>query len=114
MRFIAKKHFCRTPQLADVKLDKPIHDKMIHKGAIFEVGSKPAFEDLSRDDQKLIATLRISGCVGDASDSEVVARVKAEVEVDRKREARDAVLAADRRPDFEAIASQMLQIASRK
>ena len=114
MRLIAKKHFYRTPQLADVKLDKPLHDKVIHKGAIFDIGTKPAFEDLSRDDKKLVATLRVAGCVGDASDSEVVARVKAEVDVDRKREARDAASAADRRPDFEALAAQMLSIASRK
>ena len=114
MKLIAKKNFYKTPQLADIKIDKPVHDNVIHKGAIFEIGSKPAFSDLSRDEQKLVATLRVAGCVGDASDSEVVARVKAEVDVDRKREARDAVLAADRRPDFEAIASQMLQIASRK
>jgi len=112
MKWIVKRDFFRTPDLANVEIldsiegapktvkykdDKnpnhPLTGKKvselnvnhIHKGAFIELGTSKTELELqqpdSRDPQKrLIAQLRYAGCIGDAADTQVVERVKKEVE----------------------------------
>lgn len=112
MKWIAKKDFYRTPELAEVeitggckgapktvKLDNdksPLHEKQvsslhelhIHKGATFELGSSRNESELrtGKDPKRnLIAQLRYSGCISDANDVDCVKRIEEEIETDRKR-----------------------------
>lgn len=114
MKWIAKRDFYRTPELADVeiidgckgapKLVKsetedsplngknvsPLHDNHIHRGAIFELGtSKDESELRTRNDpkRKLIAQLRYAGCISDASDKDCVKRIEEDIATDIKRDA---------------------------
>lgn len=96
MKWIVKRHFYRTEQMREgkrfgieisgackgAKEDAP-HANHIHIGAIFDFGPWKNESELQlarKDDDKIfIAGLRYSGCIGDASDKEVVARVEADV-----------------------------------
>ena len=107
MKWIAKRDFLRTPELQDITLtgacegaskDAP-HADHIHEGALFEYGTAkdeaqlrdPKFRDPKRE---LIAQLRYSGCIGDASDEIVVRKVVENVKLNKAREATAAKLAA--------------------
>lgn len=96
MRWIVKSDFLRTKQLKDVKIvdaipgvsKTPPHENHFHTGAIIELGDIKTESELQtgNDDKKgLIATLRYAGRIGDASDKDVVARVTADVAIEKKR-----------------------------
>lgn len=108
MKWIAKRDFYRTPELADVEITggckgaptpvkndagllvSPLHDNHIHKGAIFELGtSKDESELRTKNDpkRKLIAQLRYAGCISDASDKDCVKRIEEDIATDIKRNA---------------------------
>lgn len=95
MKLIALKDFRNVAALGlkqdgKSKIKDAIHDDHIHKGAQFEIGSGKDLAALHKNEPgtaQIVAQLFVSKCVGDASDSEVVKAVQAEVEVDKKREA---------------------------
>lgn len=66
------------------------HDDQVHKGTVFEIGKGDTLEKMMKSDPDKalkVAHLFHSGCVSEATEKNIAA-VKAEVEVDRKREAR--------------------------
>lgn len=115
MKWIAKRDFYRTPELADVEITggckgatalveheeeghaldgkkvSSLHANHIHKGAIFELGTSQNEAELQtkKGDPKrrLIAQLRYAGCISDASDKECVKRIEEDIAIDNKRNA---------------------------
>lgn len=108
MKWIAKRDFYRTPELAEVEIIggckgapepvknkdgmmvSPLHDNHIHRGAIFELGtSKDESELRTKNDpkRKIIAQLRYAGCISDASDKDCVKRIEEDIATDVKRDA---------------------------
>ena len=88
MKLIATQSFRNNTKLPVDKNMDGCTDEHIEKGTVFEVG-KGDFRDKNFDpsQRQNIATLIYSGKVAPATD-EIVAAVKAEVEVDKKREAK--------------------------
>lgn len=99
MKFIVKSDFYRTAELADVEIvgactgaskESP-HANHFHQGAIIEIGKSSNESELqtakkdSNEVKQLIAQLRYSGRIGDASDEDVVKRVEEDVAVENKR-----------------------------
>ena len=135
MKWIVKRDFLRTSDLADVELtggckgapelakydeDKdhplygkqvsPFHVNHIHMGAYLELGTSKTDAELQIPDcrdpkRKLIAELRYSGCIGDAADKQVVARVERDVAAAAKKAAKAAEQA-------EAVREQNLRVLS--
>lgn len=71
------------------------HDDHIHKGARINIGSGKTLKDIQKSDPataQVIASLVVSGCVGDASDKEVVKAVEEDLAIDKKRAANAAKL----------------------
>jgi hypothetical protein len=83
MKLIALKDFANNSQF---EISSPLHDRLVHKGATFEIGTGKVLKDLTKADQFLVAQLTVSGCVGDATDSKVVKAVQDDVAADKKRE----------------------------
>lgn len=96
MKLIALRDFSRVPALEDVEIEGALHKRHIHMGATFTIGKSDKLEDLSKQDQLLVSQLMVSGAVGDAADTKVVAGVKAEIALINRREenAKKAELAA--------------------
>jgi hypothetical protein len=86
MKLIALKNLARVPAMADVKIENAVHERHIHKGAIFEIGTGETLHDLKRDEGTLAALLLKSEAVGYADDPQVVARVQAEIAAEQKAE----------------------------
>jgi hypothetical protein len=86
MQLIALRDFSRTPDLKDVEIKDTIHDKHIHKGALFQIGTGKILKDVTPVERTQIATLVFARCVGDATDPKVVQEVKDEILTDKKRE----------------------------
>ncbi|MDB6023113.1 MAG: hypothetical protein JWQ04_2970 [Pedosphaera sp.] len=119
MKWIAKRDFYRTPKLMDIQITGACkgasatapHPKCIHRGAIFELGKAANEAELQKgkDPQKaLIAQLRVAGCMGDASDAEVVARIESEIATDAKREAAHAAM--NKEANTAAIAAAFMEV----
>lgn len=103
MKFIVKRDFYRTAELGEVKIvdackgatKTPPHANHFHQGAIIELGSSANESELqtsnkdSRQMKQLIAGLRYAGCIGDADDVDVVARVVTDVDTAAKKAAAD-------------------------
>lgn len=122
MKFIAKRDFYRTSELAEVEIvdackgatkDSP-HANHIHRGAIIELGKVTSEAELQtkNDPQKLlIAQLRYAGCIGDASDKDVVKRVEADIETDRKRD--ETVAKRNAQTSSDEVASKLLALMTK-
>ncbi len=83
MKLIAIRDFSNNvPDKLDIK--DALHDRHVHKGAIFTVGDELPFDKLTKPDQALVALLNYSKCVGDATNKDVVARVQAEIAAEKK------------------------------
>ena len=101
MKFIVKRDFYRTPDLADVSIvdackgaaKEAPHPNHFHQGAIIEIGNSANESELQTSNKdgkpvkKLIATLRYAGCIGDAADKDVVSRVVGDVDTAAKKAA---------------------------
>lgn len=104
MKLIALRSFANVPSLGLLELDekgKPVkslvdgvkHRDHIHKGAIFEIGKGDDLKSMAKSERpqaQAIAALIVSGSAGGANNPELVARVKAELAEDSKREANAA------------------------
>lgn len=91
MKFVANKDFANVKSLG-IKLEKPLHERHVHKGARFEIGTAEKFEDLAKDDQvKVVALLSKGGagmpCAVDASDEKAVRKIDNEVKIEQAQAA---------------------------
>jgi hypothetical protein len=85
-KFVAASDF-RNPDVEkiDVGADK-IHDLHVHKGARFEIGGGLPFEKMTAADKRLVSELNAAGRIVYDEQKELVARIDAEVEADKKKE----------------------------
>lgn len=73
-----------------IKVKNPLHPFHIPKGQTFEIGTAKTLKELAKSEDKaaeLAAALLMAGVAVEPT-PEVVAMIEAEIEVDRKREAR--------------------------
>ncbi len=88
MRLIALRSF-RNTDPERIKVKNPTHPHHVAKGDFFDIGAAD-FKDLPPEDQRLIHTLNLAGCLGDAGNPEAVKGILAEAEAEKKTEARRA------------------------
>ncbi len=94
MNLIALRDFRNVAHLKLKKAGKStvtgaVHDDHIHRGATFAIGDEKDLASLNKADPAtaaVVAQLIVAKCVGDADDEKVVAAVKEQVELDKKRE----------------------------
>ena len=123
MKWICKRSFYRVPALAKIKIiaackgasvESP-HPNNIHQGGIFELGpwqNEAEWKKAEADaDKKLIAQLRYAGCIGDAADPEVVARVERDV-ADAARDKVQLVAANERTKNL-AVQNAFMELIQR-
>ena len=96
MKFIAKRGFANVPAMkrfirVEELTEHPGHIQKWHR---FEIGTAVDFNGLSDNDKELVAHLFSAQVIGEAANKEVVAKVEAEIEADKKRAAADAKLNA--------------------
>ena len=97
MKLIATRSFRNTGQRIEV--EGALHPLHIGKGATFEIGQGTdlvAMKRLDRDSVELIARLSLAGCIGDATDAVLVAKVESELADEARREADRAARAGRR------------------
>ncbi len=89
MKLIALRAFRNTHGF-DLNKDGVIsdHEHHIPKGARFDIGGAKPFEELNKAEQRLVAELNTAKCVGDASDTKLVAKIAAEVKAEAAVEER--------------------------
>lgn len=87
MKLVATSDF-RNPDVEtiDVGADK-VHDLHISKGDRFEIGGELPFEKLSAEKKKLIVELNAAGRIVEASQTEKVKAIDAEVAAEKKKAA---------------------------
>ena len=91
MKLIATRSFRNIGGAIEIKDAR--HDLHIHKGAIFEIGQGNDIREMTkhdRDSVELIGRLSLAGCIGDATDATLVAKVEAELAAEASREAAQA------------------------
>ena len=97
MKLIALRSFRNIGQRIEVEgAAHPLH---IAKGATFEIGTGNDIREMKkhdRDSVELIGRLSLAGCIGDATDAALCARVEAELAEDASREAAIAARAGRR------------------
>lgn len=117
MKWIVKSDFYRTPELEDVQVvdackgakKEQLHANHFSIGQVIELGKMTNESELQtgKDPQKtLIAQLRYSGRIGDASDKDVVKRVEQDVDTANKRAA--TLAKANERVDNDTIVNAIL------
>jgi hypothetical protein len=122
MKFIAKRDFYRTAELKDIPVDgvckgadkESPHADHIHEGAFLNIGAVTNESELQTKNEpkkKLIAQLRYAGCIGDASDKDVVARVEQNIAVRKKRE--DTVAKADKQSDIAMLSDALTALVNK-
>lgn len=111
MKFIALKDFRNVPSLG-LKFDDANQNHHIDKGETLELGQGKTLKECNAHDKQIIAQLVVSGCVGDAADEKVVAAVKAEIELDKRREAAAKKTAAE--SNNSALVAQLLEVLKTK
>ena len=88
MKLIATRSFRNIGQRIEVEgAAHPLH---IAKGATFEIGQGNdlvAMKRLDRDSVELLGRLSMAGCIGDATDAALVAKVESELLEEARREA---------------------------
>src|ERR1017187_3526579 len=92
MKLVAKRDFANVPSLGltiDPKTPGFKHPKHVHKGYRFEIGTSPTFDGLNDAEKKIVAELKVSHAVADASDLAACAKIDEEVADDKKLEKRD-------------------------
>ena len=123
MKFIFKKDTYRVPTLKQIiitgacrgaTVESP-HPNHLQQGGIFEFGpwqNEAALQKADVDaDKKLIAELRYAGCIGDAADPEVVARVERDV-ADAARDKVQLVAANERTKNL-AVQNAFMELIQR-
>lgn len=85
MKFIALKDFAKVGPLIEIEIPGQIHDRHIHKGAIFEIGQGDVLKKMDPSAKALIAQLVVTSCIGDATDAKLVKAVNDEIEMDAQR-----------------------------
>lgn len=98
MKWIVKRDFFRVPACADIKITEACagasvespHANQIQKGGIFEMGdwkNEAEFQKPAKmtPEKKLLLQLRVAGCIGDASDTEITKRIQDEIAAEKKR-----------------------------
>ncbi|MEI6783483.1 MAG: hypothetical protein WCQ21_21530 [Verrucomicrobiota bacterium] len=97
MKLIALRDFRNIGGAIEIKDAR--HDLHIHKGAIFTIGQGDdlvAMKRLDRDSVELIGRLSMAGCIGDATDAVLCAKVESELLDEARREAAIAARAVRR------------------
>ena len=88
MKLIATRSFRNTGQRIEVEgAAHPLH---IAKGATFEIGQGNDLAVMKRHDRdsvELLGRLSLAGCIGDATDAVLCARVESELAEEARREA---------------------------
>ena len=88
MKLIATRSFRNIGQRIEV--EGAVHPLHIGKGQRFEIGTGNDIREMKkhdRDSVELIGRLSLAGCIGDASDAALCAKVEAELLDEAKREA---------------------------
>ena len=106
MKFIALRDFLKVPKMEKlIELgDQARHPKMIHKGAIFDIGKATKMEKLDLAEKELVAQLILARCIGDAGDPKTVKAVQDEIAADALREENRARRDAETQKAFQAAA----------
>lgn len=86
MQLIATRSFRNVA--SRIKLEGAQHPLHVHKGAIFEIGGEVPLAKIQDERQQELAARLISAKVAVEPTPEVVATIEAELEFDRKHEAR--------------------------
>ena len=97
MKLIATRSFRNIGGAIEIK--DALHDLHIHKGAIFTIGQGndlAAMKRLDRESVELLGRLSLAGCIGDADDATLIARVESELADEARREADRAARAGRR------------------
>ncbi len=97
MKLIATRPFRNIGQRIEV--EGALHPLHIAKGATFEIGTGndlAVMKKHDRDSVELIGRLSLAGCIGDASDAVLCAKVESELAEEAKREADRAARAGRR------------------
>jgi hypothetical protein len=84
MKLVATSDF-RNPRPSSIDHDERQHESHIHKGARFDIGGDLPLEKLSVDDKKLISLLNSAGRIVEASQTDKVKAIDAEVAQENKR-----------------------------
>jgi hypothetical protein len=82
-----------------IEVEGAVHPLHIGKGQRFEIGTGNDIREMKkhdRDSVELIGRLSLAGCIGDASDAALCAKVEAELLDEAKREAAQAARAGRR------------------
>lgn len=111
MKLIALKDFRNVPILG-LKFDDANKNNQVDKGETLDIGTGKTLKECNNHDKAIIAQLVMAGCVGDAADEKVVAAVKTELELDKRREAA-AKKAADV-SNNSALVAQLLEVLKTK
>ena len=75
------------------------HPMHVPKGAIIDIGKGDDIREMKKHDREsveLLGRLSMAGCIGDATDAALVARVESELAAEAKREADRAARAGRR------------------
>jgi hypothetical protein len=95
MKLVATKPFRNIGQ---IEVEGALHPLHVERGQTFEIGSAPTLQQLRKSDRdaaELAARYIMAGCAAEPT-PETVAKVEAEIEFDRKREADRAARAGRR------------------
>ena len=87
MNLIAASDFRNPdPQLIEAESEL-LHEMHIHKGCRFSIGKNLPLEKLSQSQKNLVATLNREGRIVSDTQKDLVARIDAEVEHEKKKNA---------------------------
>ena len=96
MKCIVLKSFRNIIGVQVPDAEHPMH---VPKGAIIDIGKGDDIREMKKHDREsveLIGRLSLAGCIGDASDAALCAKVEAELLDEAKREAAQAARAGRR------------------
>jgi len=105
MKLIALRDFRNTHEL---EIADALHEKHVHKGAVFSIGGTDAkgneipFDKLLKRDQELVALLSYAKCIGNGADTELVKRIQKEAAEEAKSiaEAKKTLMSAGSAADI--------------
>jgi hypothetical protein len=86
MKLLATRSFANPKR--QLQIENAQHPDHVHKGAIFDIGGDVPIKKMRREDAELIGRLSLAKCVAEPS-PENIAKVEAELAVERKRAERE-------------------------
>lgn len=94
MKLVAARDFANVKPLSIKQEPGPLRGH-IAKGTRFEIGTAEKSEDLEPSDKEKVLRLYYAKCIVEASDTKSVAKIDAEVVLEKKRDERAAPVGSD-------------------